>query len=67
MKIVNVKVSDEISHESQSSECLCNLEPEAPINHMNVVRDSGLLFVAAEQPRILSYFIPSISRRSWRR
>lgn len=60
VKIVNVKVSNEISHESQSSECLCNLEPEAPINHMNVVRDSGLLFVAAEQPRILSYFIPSL-------
>ena len=45
VKIVNVKVSDEISHESQSSECLCNLEPEAQINHMNVVRDSGATLV----------------------
>ena len=27
---------------------------------MNVVHDSGLLFVAAEQPRILSFFIPSL-------
>ena len=27
---------------------------------MNVVTDSGLLFVAAEQTRILSYFIPAL-------
>jgi len=28
---------------------------------MNVVKESGVVFVAAEQPRILSYFIPALS------
>lgn len=27
---------------------------------MNVVKDSGLVFIAAEQPKILSFFIPSM-------
>lgn len=27
---------------------------------MNVVKESGVVFVAAEQPRILSYFIPDL-------
>lgn len=27
---------------------------------MNVVKHSGLVFVAAEQPKILSFFIPSL-------
>ena len=27
---------------------------------MNVVRQSGLVFVAAEQPKILSFFIPAL-------
>lgn len=27
---------------------------------MNVVADSGLVFVAAEQPKVLSYFIPAL-------
>lgn len=39
---------------------LCNIEPDAPINHMNIVKNTGLLFVAAEQPKIMSYFIPSM-------
>ena len=27
---------------------------------MNVVKHSGLVFVAAEQPKVLSFFIPSL-------
>lgn len=27
---------------------------------MNVVKESGVVFVAAEQPRIQSYFIPTL-------
>ena len=44
----------------QTNTTLCNIEPEAPINHMNIVKNSGLIFIAAEQPKILSYFIPSL-------
>lgn len=60
IKITNIKVSQVIYYVMQTGTNLCNIEPDAPINHMNIVKNTGLLFVAAEQPKIMSYFIPSM-------
>ena len=34
------------------------VEDENEINHMHVVKDSGLIFLANESERILTYFLP---------
>lgn len=38
----------------------CGIEPTADINDVCVMKNSGLLFVAAEQPKMFSYYIPEL-------
>eukprot|EP00058_Branchiostoma_floridae_P024420 XP_002609910.1 hypothetical protein BRAFLDRAFT_115272 [Branchiostoma floridae] len=37
-----------------------SIEPESEINQLHVWPDSGLIFMANEAPKILTYFIPSL-------
>lgn len=44
----------------KSGENFCNIETPCDINDVTLVQDSGLLMMAAEQPRVLTYFVPGL-------
>ncbi|XP_066273981.1 nucleolar protein 10-like [Branchiostoma lanceolatum] len=37
-----------------------SIEPESEINQLHVWPDSGLIFMANEEPKVLTYFVPSL-------
>jgi ribosome biogenesis protein ENP2 len=62
-KVIKIWQRGHTSGDSQGK-ILTNIETPCDINTVNVVKDtrgkSGLLFVAGEQPKIMSYFLPQL-------
>jgi len=50
------------SLEGGETKTFMEVEDENEINHMHVVKDSGLIFLANESERILTYFLPWLGR-----
>jgi ribosome biogenesis protein ENP2 len=62
-KIVKIWERDETAASSMGK-IVTNIEPTAGINAVHIVKDargkSGLIFLAGEQSRIMSYFVPTL-------